>query len=77
MSLKAIMSDLQTYNIVAVMQDTGEIIEGITEWDGVSAIHPVKTKDGEIRYVSALDDIKKFTSKGNNARNPFDRGSDE
>ena len=52
--------ELKTYQIRATKRGTGEIIEGVTKWDGLASLHPVLTKSGETRYVSVLDNITKF-----------------
>ena len=53
------MYELRKYRIRATKRDTGEVIEGTTEWDGIASIHPVTTDGGEVRYVSVLDKIEK------------------
>jgi hypothetical protein len=53
--------ELRTYRIRATKRDTGEVVEGETSWDGLSAIYPVEREDGTVTYVSDLDTIESFT----------------
>lgn len=53
------MYELRNYRIRATVRDTGEVIEGMTRWDGISSIYAIEATDGEIRYVSVLDKIEK------------------
>ena len=48
------------YAIVATKSRTGERVEGITTWDGLSCLYYVRTAAGENKIVSDLDDISKF-----------------
>lgn len=45
----------KTYSVKVAKRDTGEIVEGEIQDDGLQSLWPVKTADGEIRYVSVLD----------------------
>ena len=52
------LGELRTYSIRATKRDTGEVIEGITKWDGISSIYAITTTDGEVRYASVLDKVE-------------------
>lgn len=45
----------QTYRITATKKRTGEVIEGITRWDGLASLLSVERADGTTAYVSCLD----------------------
>jgi hypothetical protein len=48
------------YAIVATKSRTGERVEGVTTWDGLSCLYYVRTVTGETKIVSDLDDITTF-----------------
>ena len=49
-----------TYRIEATKRNTGEVVQGTTQWDGLASLHSVRTAEGEWKYVSVLDDITLF-----------------
>jgi len=45
------------YRIVATKRNTDDVVDGWTDWDGLSSIFDVVTLDGTHRTVSTLDTI--------------------
>jgi hypothetical protein len=54
----------RTYRIEGTKARTGEHVAGTTEWDGLAALYAVTCEDGQIRYLSVLDQITVFEPVG-------------
>jgi len=52
--------ETRKYRISATKRRDGRHVTGTTQWDGLSAIYSVRTDEGDIAYVSVLDEIHEF-----------------
>lgn len=52
--------ETRNYRISATKRRDGSYITGTTQWDGLSSIYSVRTENGDVAYVSVLDEIHEF-----------------